>query len=187
LSDAALPDAAPPGVRRFFDAWHRVECAVGVTVFAAIVLLLMGDVFGRELLGPLLRGLGLDVGSGGIFGAPKIAVYLLVLVVYLGIGIASVQGAHLTPRVGFGWVPARWGPALDRIADAVTALMLFAAACYGLVFVQSSIAVDVRMPSLGWSLWPVQLMMPLGLGSAAARHLGFALWPALRPPSVLSH
>ena len=182
MSEAALPDAVPPGVRRVFDAWHRVECAVAVAVFAAIVLLLMGDVFGRELLGPLLRGLGLDIGSGGIFGAPKIAVYLLVVVVYLGLGIASVQGAHLTPRVGFGWVPAGWVPAIERIADAVTALVLLIAAFYGLVFVRASMAVDVRMPSLGGSLWPVQLMMPVGLASAAVRHLAFALWPALRPP-----
>jgi hypothetical protein len=52
LSDAALPDAVPPGVRRVFDAWHRVECAVAVAVFAAIVLLLMGDVFGRAARKP---------------------------------------------------------------------------------------------------------------------------------------
>lgn len=171
----------PSGVRRVFDAWHRAECAIAVLAFAAIAALLIADVLGRELLAPLLRGVGADVGAGGIFGAQKVAIYLLVVGTYLGVGIATVAGTHLVPRAGFGWIPSRWGPAMDRVADVLTGLVLLVAGGYGVHLVQASFVADVRMPSLGWSLWPVQLVVPLGLWSAALRYLAFAAWPGLRP------
>lgn len=150
--------------------------------FAGVALLLMCDVLGRELLAPMLRWLGSDIGAGGIFGAQKMALYLLVVGSYAGVGIATVAGAHVVPRAGFHWIPARWGPAMDRVADAFTGIVLLAACGYGLQFVHSSYVANVRMPSLGWSLWPVQLAIPLGLASAAVRYLAFARWPGLRPP-----
>lgn len=172
-------------MRRFFDGWHRVECWLGVLAFAAVALLLMADVLGRELLSPLLRRLGVDFGVGGIFGAQKMALYLLVLGSYAGVGIATVAGAHVVPRAGFDWIPARWGPAMDRVSDAFAGVVLLVAGGYGLQFVYSSFLAGVRMPSLGGPLWPVQLAIPLGLASAAVRYVAFARWPGLRPPPAV--
>jgi TRAP-type C4-dicarboxylate transport system permease small subunit len=141
----------------------------------------MLDVIGRELLGPLLRFVGLEPGATGIFSSQKLSIYALVIGSFAGIGIATATGSHLVPQVAFGWVPARWGPALDRIADVITALFLIAVAWYGWKFVRSSYATDLRAPVLDWPVWPVQFVIPLGFLSAAGRYLLYAAWPALRP------
>lgn len=176
------PAEVPAWARRLFDGWHRAECALAVLVFAGMALLLMADVLGRELLAPLLRGLGVQVGGGGIFGAQKLALYLMVVGAYAGVGVATVAGAHVVPRAGFQWLPSRWGPAVDRVADLLAGAVLLAASGWGLQFVHASFSAGVRMPSLGWILWPVQLAIPLGLASAALRYVAFARWPGLRPP-----
>lgn len=148
---------------------------------AFIALVLIGDVIGRELIGPLLRGgLGLRVGATGIHGGPKMAVYALAVGSYAGIGIAAVTSTHLLPRIGWRALPPAWNDTLDRVADAVTASMLGAAAWYAALMVQGSYATGVLAPMLHWPMWPVQLAMPLGFASAALRYLCFSLWPDLR-------
>ena len=176
----ALPPA-PPGARRLLELWHRAECLVAVAAFGFIAVILMLDVLGRELLGPLLGLLGIDAGPTGIFASQRLSVYALVVGAFAGIGIATATGSHLVPRVAFGWVPAAWGPGLDRLADVLTALFLCGAAYYGFQFVGSSFETDLRAPVLDWSVWPFQLAIPLGFLSAAARYVCFALWPSLRP------
>jgi hypothetical protein len=186
LNDTQTHPPAPIAVRQLFAAWHRLECGIAMAALAAIALLLIVDVAGRELLAPLLRRWGLDVGSGGIFGAQKMAVYLMVLVAYCGIGIAVVSGAHLVPRLGFAWLPARWAPRVARIGDAFSGIVLLVAGAYALELVDATLRTGVRMPSLGGLLWPLQLMVPLGLWSAALRYLGYAFWPGLRSPTPLA-
>ena len=182
-ADAAATGPAPPAaVRRLLAAWHRGECAVAVLAFAAIALLLIADLLGRELVAPLLRAAGLPAGGGGLHGAPKLAVFALVLGTWVGLGIASATGAHLVPRIGFGAVPARWGPVVDRIADAVTALVFVAAAGFSVELVAGSWQTGLLAPVLQWPVWPVQALLPFGFLSAALRHAAFAAWPALRPP-----
>jgi TRAP-type C4-dicarboxylate transport system permease small subunit len=172
---------APAGVRRFFDRWHTVECYVAVVAFSVIACLLLLDVLGREFLGPILRVLGLYYGPTGIFGSQRVSVYALVIGSFAGIGIATATASHLVPRVGFGWTPKSWTPWIDRAADVVTGLVLFAIAYYGFKFVASSKAVDLRAPVLNWSIWPIQLAIPLGFISAGVRYFAYAAWPALRP------
>lgn len=145
----------------------------------AVVLAL--DVIGRELMFPLLRALGVQHG-GGLFGAGKIAVYCLVVGTYAGIGVAAATASHVVPRVGQMITPRAWSPVLERVADALTAAVLAAAAWAGVLLVQASWELGTRAPLLQWPLWVVQLAMPLGLLSAALRYAGFAAWPALRPP-----
>ena len=43
---------------------------------------------------------------------------------FAGIGIATATASHLVPRVGFGWVPARWDPWFNRLADLITGVFL---------------------------------------------------------------
>jgi hypothetical protein len=181
-SKACGADEAPHSLRRALAAWHRAECGVAVAAFAAIALLLIVDLLGRELLGPALRAVGAGAGAGGIHGAPKIAVYALAVGTWAGLGIAAATGSHLVPRVAFGAVPAAWDPVVDRLADAVTALVLAAAAVFAAQLVHGTWQTGLLAPVLEWPVWPVQLVMPIGLLSAALRCACFACWPALRPP-----
>jgi TRAP-type C4-dicarboxylate transport system permease small subunit len=172
---------APAQVRRAMEIWHRVECYVAVAAFGLIALLLLADVIGREFIGPILHKLNLYSGSTGIFGSQRVSVYALVVGSFAGIGIATATSSHLVPRVGFGWTPREWEPWIDRAADVITGVVLLIVAYFGMKFVASSRAVDLRAPVLDWSIWPIQLAIPLGFASAAVRYLAYAAWPSLRP------
>lgn len=174
----------PPAVRRVAESWHTGECWLAVAAFGFIAAILLLDVIGREFVGPVLRLVGIDPGATGIFAAQKLSVFALVIGSFAGIGIATATNSHLVPRVGYAWVPAHWGPSLDRLADLITALFLCGVAYYGFQYVASSYATDLRAPVLDWRVWRIQLAVPLGFLSAAGRYLLFAVWPDLRakPP-----
>ena len=187
MSDTSRPaldgprlTAAPAWAHDLLAVWHKLECYVAVAAFGFIALILLLDVLGRELLGPIVRLFGLKLATG-IFASQKMSVFALVIGSFAGIGIATATGSHLVPRVAFGWVPTHWGPWLDRLADLITAVFLAGVAYYGFKFVFSSMSIDLRAPVLNWPVWPIQLSIPLGFLSAAGRYLLFAIWPDLRP------
>jgi TRAP-type C4-dicarboxylate transport system permease small subunit len=180
MSEHSQAAEAPRWAHSLVVNWHTVECWVAVAAFTFIAVILLLDVLGRELLGPIVRLMGLKQATG-IFAAQKMSVFALVIGSFAGIGIATATGAHLVPRVAFNLVPERWGPTLDRLADLITGVFLLIVAYYGLHFVQSSMATDLRAPVLGWAVWPFQLAIPLGFASAAARYFLFSAWPGLRP------
>lgn len=163
------------------ELWHSAECWLAVVCFGFIAGIMLADVLLREVVGPLLRLLRIEHGSLGIFAAQKLSVFALVIGSFAGIGIATATGSHLVPRVGYGWVPASWGPTMDRLADLVTGLFLVCVTYYGFKFVLSSKLTDLRAPVLDWSVWPIQAAIPLGFLSAAGRYLVYAAWPSLRP------
>ena len=180
-TDATAIDPAPPLARLILDRWHSIECWVAVAAFSFIALILLIDVVGREVVGPLIRLLGYPATATGVFASQKLSIFALVIGSFAGIGIATATASHLVPRVAFGWIPKSWEPWFDRLADAITGLFLVGVAYYGFVFVQSSMATDLRAPVLDWSVWPIQLAIPIGFLSAAGRYFMYAIWPSLRP------
>lgn len=172
---------APRAAARVLAVWHRLECWLAVVCFSFIAVILVLDVLGRELLAPLLNFAGIDIGPTGIFASQRLAIYALVVGSFAGIGIATATGSHLVPRVGFGWVPGQWGPRMDRLADLITGCFLLGVTWFGVIFVESSYAVELRAPVLDWVVWPFQVAIPLGFLSAAIRYFIYAIWPALRP------
>jgi TRAP-type C4-dicarboxylate transport system permease small subunit len=172
--------AAPAAALRFANGWHKAECLVAVSAFGLIALLLILDVAGREVLGPIYKLLNIK-GATGIYGAQKLSVYSLVLASFCGIGIATATGSHLLPRVGFGWIPESFGPKMDRLADLITGVFMVAVAYYGYVFVSSTMAAGLRAQAFDLPVWPFQVAIPLGFLSASVRYFLYAAWPALRP------
>lgn len=171
---------APAGARRVVDVWHRVECLIAVAAFGFIAVVLILDVAGRELLGPIYKAFDLQ-GSPGIYAAQKMCVYALVIGSFCGVGVATATGSHLLPRLGFNWVPAAFGPTMNRIADLVTGVFFCGVAWYGWVYVESSMQAGLRAQAFNIPIWPIQLAIPVGFLSAGLRYFIFAAWPALRP------
>lgn len=167
--------------QRVLHGWHRAECVIAVAAFTFIAAIILLDVLGREFLGRLTLWLGIDVGPTGVFFSQRLSVLALVIGSYAGIGIATATGSHLRPRLGDGWVPQAWGPAMDRIADVVTGLFLLAATWVGFQFVGVSIEKEERTMVLDWLVWPFQLFIALGFLSAGLRYFVFAAYPVLRP------
>ncbi len=172
--------AAPVWAQSLTRRWHRSECVVAVLAYGLIALLLVLDVAGRELLGPIFHALEIK-GATGLYGAQKASVYALVLASFCGIGVATATGSHLVPRVGFGWIPKTWGPGMDRLADVLTGLFMVGVAYYGYVFVASSFSTGLSAQAFNVPVWPFQLAIPLGFLSAAVRYFMYAAYPALRP------
>jgi TRAP-type C4-dicarboxylate transport system permease small subunit len=171
---------APLAARRLVERWHHIECLVAVAAFGLIATLLILDVMGRELLGPLYKWLDIKRATG-VYGAQKLSVYALVLGSFAGIGIATATGSHLLPRVGFSWIPVAWGDSMNRVADVITGLFMLGVTYYGFIFIQSTMAAGLRAQAFDLPVWPFQLAIPLGFFSAAVRYFAYASWPALRP------
>jgi TRAP-type C4-dicarboxylate transport system permease small subunit len=185
MSESAIRSPAPAATaplwaQSFTRRWHRSECVVAVLAYGLIALLLILDVTGREVLGPIFHALGIK-GATGLYGAQKASVYALVLASFCGIGVATATGSHLVPRVGFGWIPASWGAGMDRLADVLTGLFMVGVAYYGYVFVASSFSTGLSAQAFNVPVWPFQMAIPLGFLSAAVRYFMYAAYPALRP------
>jgi TRAP-type C4-dicarboxylate transport system permease small subunit len=179
--EAAMAAPAAPRAKAIADRWHQLECWIAVAAFAFIAVILLLDVLGREILGPLIRLLGFPATATGIFASQKLSIFALVIGSFAGIGIATATASHLVPRVGFGWIPASWEPWFNRLADLITGLFLVGVAYYAWIFVESSMATDLRAPVLDWPVWPIQLAIPIGFLSAAGRYFMYAAWPSIRP------
>ncbi len=177
---AAVEAQAPGWAKKLSAGWHRTECLVAVTAYGIIATLLVLDVAGRELLGPVYKLFDIK-SSSGIYGAQKASVYALVLASFCGIGIATATASHLVPRVGFSWIPSAWGATMDRVADVLTGLFMLGVAYYGYVFVSSAFSTGLRAQAFNVPVWPFQVAIPLGFLSAAVRYFMYAAWPALRP------
>lgn len=173
----ALPTG---GLARVLAIWHRVECWVAVAAFALIAALLILDVLGRELLGPVMLKFGAG-GATGVPGAQKMAIFALVVGSFAGVGIATATASHLVPRVAFTWVPESWVPVVGRVGDLVTMVVMLGVAWYGVEFAWGSKAIGLRAPVLDWQVWPFQLAIPAGFASAALRYLCYAWRPDLKP------
>ena len=163
-------------MNRFCDAARRwlvlcgqFERAVSFAAFLFMIAVVFVDVVSRELTG------------SGLHWASQLGVYANIVVVMLGIGLASAHGSHLRPRFADGWLPACWDPVLNRVADG-----LMAAFCGGFTLlaglvVAETAALGERSSVLGTLVWPVQLFIPLAFGLATIRHALYALCPELAP------
>lgn len=181
MMQTASQPPAPVFVVGLLFWWHRIEKALAVTAFSLIAVLIFGDVAARELLGPLGQALGLDIGTSGIYGAQKKALYLLVIGAFLGIGVSVATAGQIVPTLAFGWLPARWSPLVDRLSYLTSALILAAVVWYGVQFVAVSREIGTLVAGLHWPAWQIQAVIPAGFASAALRYLIFAIWPAAAP------
>lgn len=157
--------------------WLRVcggfERATTFSAFMLMVAVVFADVATREISGT------------GLHWARQVGVYANLVVVMLGIGLASADGAHLRPRFADGWLPAAWDPWLTRISEALMAVFCLVFAWVAAGVVADSLAMGERSAVLRVVVWPVQAVIPFAFGLAALRHAIYALYPALAPAAVV--
>lgn len=172
----------PQWVVRFFDRWHQYEVNFAVVAFSLIAVILVYDVFAREILAPIINLLELDNLNPLMYGSQKIAVYLLIAGSFCGIGIATWTGAQLVPQVLFKVVPASMDVFMYRLADTLTSLFFLFMTYLSYQFVADSWS-SGQLVSGGVQIevWKVQLALPLGFLSAMVRYIGFVIWPGIRP------
>jgi TRAP-type C4-dicarboxylate transport system permease small subunit len=147
----------------------QVEQGIAFTAFLALLGILLADILSRKLSG------------AGLTWARQLAVYANLLVVMLGMGIASARGTHLRPRFADRWLPLSWDPLFDRLRDALMALFCLALAIVALAAVAETRQLDERSANPRWLVWPFQAVMPLAFFTGCLRHSLFACFPSLTP------
>lgn len=141
-------------------------CAITLTAGAGALVV---DVIAREFFG------------NGIFGAQRFAVWATAIAGLIGFALVTAERGHLRPQFTDKWLPASWDPHMERVSDAVSALICIALGIYAIEFVKSSYALGERGMAIPIKLWPIQIILPWMFFSSAFRHLAFLAFPALRP------
>jgi len=149
----------------------RLEHGVTFAAFVVLIAVVFLDVMARKVTG------------SGLHWASQAGVYANVIVVMIGLGVASASGAHLRPRFADGWLPSRWNPWLVRLQELLMAVFCGVFAGLGTDIVLETWRLGEVSPVLGNPVWPVQLIVPLAFALAALRHALYAAWPGLRPPA----
>lgn len=155
---------------RILKVLFRIEATIATLAYGCVAIFILADVVWREV-----------IGEGMWIGTQRFAVYMTLIAGTGGLGLAAAAGAHIRPRVADHWVPKRWDPVMNRISDALIAVIFLTVAWYAAEFVHSSFELGFKARVLGWPEWMLQLGLPIGFASAAFRYICFAIWPALRP------
>lgn len=146
--------------------FERIACGAAFVIMAGA---LIADVGMREITG------------AGILGAPQVGVIGMIAVAMFGFGIAAAQGAQLRPRFLDGVFPKAWWPAIDRLADAITAAGFAGIGVLAVIMTEESARLGDVTSVLRWPIWPMQTIIAIAFGTNALRYAIFAIWPALRP------
>ena len=168
MNTLGLRDAAG----HFLERVAVIERATTCTAFMLLILAVFADVVSREITGT------------GIHWARQGGVYANIVVVMLGLGLASAGGSHLRPRFADGWLPARFGPYLERANDFGMAIFCLAFAVIAASVVADSIQLQERSVALRIAVWPFQAVIPMAFAIAGAKHLSYGAFPDLRPPDA---
>lgn len=156
-------------VRRFLRLWTWIEACIAVTAFGIVVAALFADVAGRELFGH------------GVSWAQRLASYCTTIAGMLGFVLVVQFGGHLRPKAIEKLTPPAWDKAMNRMADALSALICAGMAWYGADFVVKSEELGQRGMAIEIVVWPIQIIIPYVFASGAMRYAAFVAFPRLRP------
>lgn len=153
----------------FLDRLRTFEQFLCFSAFMVMAGALIYDVLKRQITG------------SGAFGAPQVGVIGMIVVSYIGIGLASASGSHYRPRFADKVFPARFEPLLERIGE--FGFALFCAVLAGVAAKVSLESCDLNdvSPVLRNPIWPVQMTIALGFGLVALRHFMYGIFPAIKP------
>lgn len=160
-------------VERAARALYRAEALVAATAYAFTAGILILDIVMREIFG------------ASLWGATKMAVFGAIIAAFLGLVLATATNTHLRPQFADYWVPRAWDGVMNRLADAVSALIWCAFGVVGIQYLGTSIDSNDLAEVLYIPLWPIQLVLPYAFFSSAFRHAIFALWPEIKPSRAL--
>ncbi len=158
-----------PVFRGYLSAVSTLEKIMVVLTFLAMLVALIADVIGREFF------------SQGVFGSVKFAVYALILCAMAGFGLATASGSHLRPKFLDFVSKGRVEMPVRRMGRIVSAGILLFLGWGALQMVAFSHLIEERDLTLGWLVWPVQMILPVAFAISALRHLIYAVVPSLMP------
>lgn len=159
-------------VRVFLNGLRIAQQTLCFAAFMVMAGCLIYDVLKREITG------------SGAFGAPQIGVIGMIVVSYIGIGLASASGTHYRPRFADNVFPKKYHRLLDRIGE-----FGFALFCAFLTYVAAAVTLETLelndvSPVLRWPIWPVQASLAIGFGLVAIQHFLYGVFIELKPETI---
>lgn len=155
--------------RRFLRALYTVMAAVSTSFYGILAVVLIYEIISRNLF------------DHSLYWASRVAVFAMIVGGNFGLALATASGAHIRPRLGDHWIPAKWAPAMDRLSDVVAGVVMIGVGILSALYSLESFDFDRQAETLPWPVWPVQAVIAMGYVVAAAHYFVFALFPALRP------
>ncbi len=157
---------------RIFDLllkWNTwIQKGLGGLILVVIAIVIIGDVIMRE------------IGVGGISGASRLAVYLMIVFGFLCIPVATAEGNHLRIKI----LDISWGyfePIRPRLQYLCSGAVMVGFTWFSLQFVLESVELNEKSAALGIPMWWVQVVMPISFASLCFQNLIYAVWPVLAP------
>ncbi len=144
-----------------------VESLLATAAYAAVAIILMADIVGREIFGH------------SFLGAQQVAVYGAIIAGFLGLTIATSDDAHLRPKF-LDFLLRRQETLADRVGNTVSGMFFVAGAYIAWTFVAISMNSGDRAPVLYFFVWPLQMVIPYAFLSAGLKHLIFAIDPGAK-------
>jgi TRAP-type C4-dicarboxylate transport system permease small subunit len=155
--------------KTFLDRLRTFEQFLCFIAFLVMTGALIYDVLKRQITG------------SGAFGAPQVGVIGMIIVSYVGIGLASAAGSHYRARFADNVFPAKYHDLLDRIGEFGFAVFCAFMAVIALEVSLESLELKDVAPVLRNPIWPVQMTIAIAFGLVAVRHFLYGLYPAIKP------
>lgn len=160
-------------LRALLEALNRFERAICAVCFGLLALLMVVDIFSREVL------------QQSFHRGPKLAIDLMIWGGFLGASLCVAAGTHLRIEAADRLWPDSWRSLVTRVQTLVTFAFCLAFAWVSAKYVGESRQMGEVGVVTGVPIWMVQLVIPVSFGSMAFRYLMHALFPALRPSPVV--
>ena len=159
--------------RRLLAGMFVVEVTIAISAYVIIAGLLLTDIVMRE------------TGNGSLWGAQRISVYLMIVIGFLGLGLAAARGRHLRPRFLDGVLPEQFSQTADRVGSMLMALIFGGFGIVAIQFVAEAITYNEIARIIRIPMWYIQLVVPYAFFSTALRYVIFAVDPDVRPKEAL--
>lgn len=138
-------------MKKFFEGLKKVE----ETLLVILMIVMCVVIF----VATVARFTNLFV----ITWAEELARYCMIWVIFLGIGVAAMNGEHFCVEALEMFCSRK----VLKIISVINAVLVFAfsifASYYGITILQNQIASGQVTPSLRWPMWFMYLSIPLGL------------------------
>lgn len=138
-------------VKKFFLAVKKIE-----EILLVILMIVMCTIV---FIATVARFTNLFI----ISWAEELARYCMIWIIFLGIGVAAIDGEHFSVEALDLFVPKKVMKVIRGICAVIVLVFSLFAGYYGVKILAFQISGGQITPSLNWPMWLMYLAIPLGL------------------------
>jgi TRAP-type C4-dicarboxylate transport system permease small subunit len=148
---------------------YQIEKFISAAGFALMTLLVLLDIFSREVL------------KVSFPWSQKSAVYLMIWLGFVGASLTSAKNAHLRPEIADKLWQGKLKPVGGFLEQLVIATFCLTMAYVSAGYIQESKTMGDHSVVTGIPMWILQLAIPYAFTSMGFRHLIYSLIPSIKP------